>query len=90
MPLLSHHHHYYHRNPATTAMSCLAELEKALNEEKARLLRQEAEEAERERTRQAEEAERARQAPEPSGSGKGVKRKAPDEGEEAKKLVAPT
>lgn len=79
MPLLSHHHHYYHRNPTTAAMSRLAELEKALNEEKARLLRQE-----------AEEAERARQAPEPSGSGKGVKRKAPDEGEEAKKLVAPT
>lgn len=69
-------------------MSRLAELEKALNEEKAWLLRRGAEEAER--TRQAEEAERARQAPEPSGSGKGVKRKAPDEGEEAKKLVAPT
>lgn len=32
-------------------MSRLAELEKALNEEKVRLLRQEAEEAERERTR---------------------------------------
>ncbi|EIW64724.1 uncharacterized protein TRAVEDRAFT_42139 [Trametes versicolor FP-101664 SS1] len=71
-------------------MSRLAELEQALNEEKARLLRLEAEEAERERTRQAEEVERARQAPEPSGSGKGAKRKAPEEGEKVVRVTATT